>query len=634
MHYERPLPIPVRATELPDERPSEVHLNYHQPAFELLHEKLGDQIEYELLVAPARLRADFLKSTLPLEQTVDSDTAWRVCQSLLQHLEDALCQTLSHRSVFFWIHLYRRIGVKLHPEHEEKTDPRTTFLVRNILELAIIKFGRLDRPNDVRLSNHITAEKILGGYFRQGLKRMFPTRFSRMLLSFKKSFRERPQWVIGDFSDKDFTGIYRAEGLAYQYWRTTALMRGLGKGCQMILDDAGDWRIAASRELCELIESIDARTEESPLESSLVGTWFEGTTLEGQLHKSPTDRIIGVVYNVYRHDSAPFLTKLGLPMSPGYTTNFLPVIVDLKQFLVAHHFMADAYRARHQLSLDAFVGTIGAISHTLSFPQQMWRAKSKDESQRIYLLSLSTLLQRGYKVLGFDREKTAEETARRILTFAPEARVSPMEAAQALDLLTLTPAKQRTVSLWSGGPRFMLIPHGDQMVIDLQGIPAILFTLFVRVAHDGTLRGTVFEETFRAALKEKGYEVVAGKLRLDEKTERELDAGVRLGTRLVLFECISAERPLDYEIGRPETLASRKARLDEKIDQVLSLEQFLRKNPVGRTYDFTWAEDFVSFVVSPFVEWAWERSPRLWLPDGTPRIVSAREAIRYLDRSG
>jgi hypothetical protein len=96
---------------------------------------------------------------------------------------------------------------------------------------------------------------------------------------------------------------------------------------------------------------------------------------------------------------------------------------------------------------------------------------------------------------------------------------------------------------------------------------------------------------------------------------RELDAGVRKGNRLILFECVSIERPLDYEISNPRKIARRISRLDVKVTQAITLQQFVENNRRGRNYDFSWAEETLAFVLSPFVEWTRNRSDRLWVGD-------------------
>jgi hypothetical protein len=168
-------------------------------------------------------------------------------------------------------------------------------------------------------------------------------------------------------------------------------------------------------------------------------------------------------------------------------------------------------------------------------------------------------------------------------------------------------------------------------VIDLQAIPAILMTLFYRVQHAQTRRGFVFEEAFRAALVAEGFAIpVTGDIYEPNGEHREIDASVRIEDCLILFECVSIERPLDYEIGRIKTLAGRQKRLEKKVEQALTLREFVVRYPVGRNYDFGWATKVSTFVVSPFIEWIWDRSERLWHNRTTPRILQADEAITYL----
>jgi hypothetical protein len=106
----------------------------------------------------------------------------------------------------------------------------------------------------------------------------------------------------------------------------------------------------------------------------------------------------------------------------------------------------------------------------------------------------------------------------------------------------------------------------------------------------------------------------------------ELDAGVRIGNKLIVMECVSVERPLDYEIANPKTIEYRQQRLDEKVTQALSLAEFIRSNPTGRNYAFNDVEEVEAYVVSPFYEWIWDRSGRLWEGSG-PRIMAAQEAF-------
>jgi hypothetical protein len=103
---------------------------------------------------------------------------------------------------------------------------------------------------------------------------------------------------------------------------------------------------------------------------------------------------------------------------------------------------------------------------------------------------------------------------------------------------------------------------------------------------------------------------------------------------MYLFECVSIERPLDYEVGRPKTMAVRQGRLSQKLEQAKSLHAFVSKNPSGRNYDFSGAKEFVWAVVSPFVEWIWHLGPELWIDSKHPRILALQEAFSLLCAEG
>jgi hypothetical protein len=247
-------------------------------------------------------------------------------------------------------------------------------------------------------------------------------------------------------------------------------------------------------------------------------------------------------------------------------------------------------------------------------------------------MNMMNIIQRGYTLFKNDSADIVSEIKFRAKHFGCSfSDCAESDIAAAVEHLTLTPPKKTQIALWSGGRRFMLIPFGELVVIDLQAVPAVLMTLFYRVQHAQTRRGFVFEEAFRAALVSEGFEIPkTGDIYGPNGDHREIDAAVRIEDRLILFECRSIERPLDYEIGRLQTLARRRQLLEQKIEQALTLREFVLKFPVGRNYDFAWATTVSTFVVSPFIEWIWERSDRLWHNTTTPRILQADEAITYL----
>jgi hypothetical protein len=142
-------------------RPLTVMQWYHEPAFHLLHQRLADRIEDALLTAPAQVLARHLAGRLPTAQEIAPEVAWPVFRELLDVVETEMADVLRERSVCFWLHVYRRIGVMLHPHHEDKTGPRTVMLVRHIVELAITKYGRATDADEVVASNRVKPDLIL-----------------------------------------------------------------------------------------------------------------------------------------------------------------------------------------------------------------------------------------------------------------------------------------------------------------------------------------------------------------------------------------------------------------------------------------------------------------------------------------
>lgn len=106
---------------------------------------------------------------------------------------------------------------------------------------------------------------------------------------------------------------------------------------------------------------------------------------------------------------------------------------------------------------------------------------------------------------------------------------------------------------------------------------------------------------------------------------------MRLNNKLYLFECKCFERPLNFDIGDPDTIKYRVEELDKKLAQADTLVDFITNNIKGDNYDFSWATDISSYVVSSYTEWIWSKEKRLWSKNPTiPRIVSVYEALKLL----
>jgi len=557
------------------------------------------------------------------------EEGWNLCRTYLDTIENQMAQILRRHSVFFWLHLYRRIGVGLSPEHGGKTDANTVGLVRQIVELAISKHGDKTRKDDLAPVSKVHFKDILGGHCQRLWQRWLGP--VDALGKFRRLAATR-QWVITQFEIRDFIDAYLVEGYAYEYWRVTALMRAVGKGSGFA-ENADDWPdTRESLSLSRLIISYDQRiATRRPFSTALLGSWFHSSF-------EPRNRDEKMLVPFYNIEKRSLCNELTTPNNEPFASNFLVVPIDVRAFRNAHLFLEHAFKKTTGVSLDSYLMCLWALANIALLPARVLYTSRADNDDLLdqngqLFMNFLNILQRAYTLFETD-PGLVDEILFRAEAFSRHAFSCDREDVKScVGQLILREESRDQIALWSGGRRFPLIPFGEVLIIDLEGIPSLLQTLFYRVQHQQTIRGSVFEETFRVALAAEGFvQPQTGEIVAASGEKREVDATVRIGDDLFLFECRSIERPLDFELGRPRTLEARRGFLESKVRQVLSLRDFVISNPSGRNYDFRWAKTISAFVVSPFVEWIWDRSDRLWHSNDIPRILQADEAISYLHR--
>lgn len=609
---------------------------YYQPAFLTLTDLYHREVNRALLAKPVEFRKKFLRDRLPVGQKLSAELAWPIFREYLDAIENEMASVLRRHSVFFWLHLYRRTGIALSPGHEVGADDeRTIELVRRTVELCIFKHGSLSgAPNDVGRSDQISPDRILGGWMNRGLINAGLSKRSAEFRAFVSALANPPQMVISEFSADDFIDLHLVEGLAYQYWRSSALLRSIGKGCKVILNEDGSWAQQDTVEQAFLIASIDLRTAETAWDSSSLGVWFDPKAAPISRPNLPTiDEVMVPVYNTSKIETGPeYWQGMGVELPIKARTNYLPGVFNARHFLDSHSFLDEAFTAQHGYSLSQFICVIWAISNIFNLPPPFFATDHEEDMVKAFGPNLLNTMMRGYRHLEFSSDRLIEEIEHRLPVFSADVPITPEGIAAIISELTLTAQHQADIALWSGGPRFLFIPFGLGDVFDLHALPSLLSNLFVGLSYNPEVRGPAFEEVFRSALKSRGFTVETGVKKAIVGSPRQLDAGVAIGDELFLFECVSIGRPLDYEIGKPATISERNRRLDKKVTQALSLAEFFRACAVGTNFDFRHIRRFVPFVVSPFEEWIWDVSERMWEEDPRqPRILSASEAIKMLE---
>jgi hypothetical protein len=602
---------------------------YQQGVFQAFHNEMEDEIERVYIGTPRVFRQENLSRFLGSEEHVFGQDAWDACRSYLDCTEEAIAKIIARRTAPEWLHLYRRLGVSLHPALGGKTDEVTNLLVREIAELAMEKHGATRARSDLVPSGNLRPRQILGGlYIQEAVKRLGSRQAAE---AEARDIIRSNQLVLLRFDYEDLFDLYRIEGLAYEYWRTTAALRSIGKGAGVRRDNAGFLDISLSSDLKWLIEKYDAMTARTRFSGSLIGSWFPNT-----IESDRPIQIVAANYNRQRTLGAQ-CDMFGIACDgPArmMVPNFELAPINLEAFQLGNQFAGGEFARRTGFTLLDLAYCLRTISTLVISPpdaQELRRRALPVSDDGPMFASILNVSQRGYGIFAGSSDRLADWA----VAIANEAGflLDRAAAVRCLEHMTLTVDSRQFIGLWSRGRRFPLIPIRGGFMIDLEAIGGFLLTLFVRVPDPEGQRGSTFEAVWRLALGENDFDLaVVGEIVAPNRKMREVDAGVRIGSTLFLMECRSIERPLDYEIGKPAVIASRQADLFRKLEQVESLRDFLIAHPRGRNYDVSWATHIAHFVVGPFEEFVWSREPRFWDGD-TPRILSADAMLAVLEQA-
>jgi hypothetical protein len=594
---------------------------YHVP-FQAIGSSRHAEIDHAYLSAPVDLRSHYFESQGALGKGFVGAEAHTLLRGLADCLEEVIAEKIKQHSVFFWMHLYRRIGVGLHLGVESKRDANTIALVRLIVEASIQKYGRLDEISDVGLSGKIGWDQVLGGLFQQTWTEMLGSHgydnYIRLLTE--------GQWVLVKFGASDLVTIYAIEGLAYQYWRCTAALRAVSKGSQLIVGSQGQMQHVESRSLGDLIDSYDRRIQRPSILYSNAGLIARVSDTE----KQPLHFIVNCEYNVHRTPLKDIYTDNG-PLSGDFKPNFVIQPLDAKSFLGGHAILSEPFlkktgmRLDHVIVLLVAVGVM-ALSKLASYGLPNW-------------LVVHELTKRAYRVLSYTSEALREELQVLAQECCEVLGVSSddIEASTAtfVDRFTLDVDSQKAISLWTYGPRAIFAPYGAAIVMDISAASRILVNLFFGVRDTFGKKGFEFEKAATAFLASRGFNVLRDReLRLESGEKRETDIAIRIHDTLVLCDCRSIERPLDIEIGAPGRLEKRQEFLAAKLEAVTSLGNFIRHHPKGANFDFSWAKVIHSVGVTPFIEWIWSDADAWWVDKHAdlPRIMAISELDDWLQR--
>ncbi|QGZ93526.1 hypothetical protein [Terricaulis silvestris] len=616
---------PLSDTELP-EGPRVVF--YYTGVFHWLIARHRDEIGRRLTEPAVKLRADLLAPRFAGAGVLPGPEAWEILWDYLNAVENKLAALIRRRSPAYWFHLYRRIRPTLSEVHDSKRDATTVRLVRRHAELAFSKHGDLNGKDLGPLGN-LSLDTLLGGFFKTANLDLL--RSERAVEALYAQLVPQ-EIVMTEFSLDDFLSIFEIEGWAYEYWRTAAAMRSAGKGSPVSWETRNDWIDCHDEVVHPVLFAIyDERIKRGGAGlPTRLGTWTNDKRVEGL-----AGRYVAAQYKV---DSAPdpFPTwdvvrkRMAESVTP---TNFVLFDGSLEAFQQSHAFMSGAFEKRHGFALEELCFTLSMLTLLAGYTGEAILQPTRQKRIAHILTHQTNLRFRGYWLVALDLDGLCEliEDAAPFFGFKTVPVRPTLRAI--VEFLALSKISAKNIGLWSGGKRPLLVPMPDRgYMLDLVAVIPLLTSLFFGVKADGNAKGSSFEEASREAFREAGLDLVRhGRLEWLDGAWREADAIMRDGDRLVVFECVAVEEPVDLEISKPQVFADRKDRIAPKLCQAASLAEALRARPKGANFDFGWAKKFDWRVVCPHHEFAWDLGDEFFDDIGEPRIVTIQEAIELIE---
>lgn len=606
---------------------------YHSHTFPFLVERHRDEIRRQLVDTPRAFRETELAPRFEALGEASGDAAWDVLCTYLDAIEERLAAIVRVHSPSYWFHLYRRLRPMLAEVHEGKTDDTTVALVRRHAELAYAKHGDLERLDDLGSMGRVRLKTFLDGAWYEATA--FALGGKLKAQRHFESMRRDNAVVAIDFRVEDLLNVFAVEGLCYEYWWGAAAMRAIGKGSIAKWDPSKTpalrYKDTSVNPLC--FELYDRRIAKATGFHSRLGIWLDRDDADAGTDATRGDRVLFAQLTpnpeVTNH---PIWNRESQSLGEGaIATNFAIGSFSLKRFREEHAFMARAFEEKRGVSLDAVLFAIWAASFFGVYTGATSHLPTAEARVDRTMSNLTNVAFRGYTMVNYTPATMAQEAIWWSKRLGHAHVPSEAEAHAGVEFIALNAQAQRLIGLWSGGKRPILIPSMHGLMIDLAAIMPLLETLFFGVKKTQQLGGEAFEEAVRKALRARGLDVcLQGELRWQDENPREIDAGVRIGDRLVLVECFSYEMPLDYDRGKPSVFELRKQFIAAKLEQARTLAERVAKTPRGDNLDVSWATSVDWRVVSPFVEFAWTLNEPLFDDDGAVRLHQANELVDFL----
>jgi hypothetical protein len=580
-------------------------MEYHEGAFAELHFEL--ERDGETFDSFHPIRQKFWGGID--EGIYDSEQGKELVNKYLEVINTELSNIIRQHCLGYWLHILRRIACVLSPVKED-TDPlrpEVAGLVRCMFEAIIQKYGTILPCEKINVSNQVDLDEILNGYFtRHNLEKV------------GNQIIENPQLVLTSFTKKELLEFYRCEQLAFELWRCSANLRGLGKGSLWGVShnpvEAGEVRDKV------LTDSLMIYDERSSSFDPFLQVTAKGTIYEfGNRDESQFGGIFVPVYNVGRIDTKDMIKKLFEFHFEEIITNFIWIPINIKNYYHENIPYSEEFRRKNGVDIQSVISIFTAISirastYWIENPElgvRYWRRAYEGPFRTEYIL---------------DEINEFIPHACEILQLNP----NDIDVLKGFDFWRFTDEKRSFIDLTYPGPHSIFLPYGDnRYFIDYAWMLRRLFDLFWNCKiRNENFKGEAFELFVQ---KQINPILPTTPLKSHDGEKKQIDASIANEKDLLIIECKAIGRAIAFDRGIPEAIQYRKDCYDQAIDEVDEKAKWLIEKQHGTNFNVMQYDRIIPIVITPFTEYIRTDERKYWLSDRIPRVLKLQEIIQLIE---
>jgi hypothetical protein len=599
------------------------HIGYYHWVFSRYFQQLGDKVD-ELRDVQAKSAVRTFLSILNPPCEFSNLESIDILLSLKKALEDRIAAIVSKHSIYYWIHLYRRLAPENTFRHESLV---SVSLYRETMETAFVKYGRLEIGNDLVMGTNLDPQEVMSGEVRRIQEELGI-----------KSMGVYTGIFIKEFSMNHFLELLSLERLVSEYCQVVACLRRAYKGGNLIVENVEAYHVLNDDVTESLIQSVDRRNEKFGTTATTrgipIGQPHYDYAKMGAICMLPIYNVERETLEDYPQDRIWNIKWLELPESESkMAPNFVFLPIDMYVYYLRHRFLSTVFAKEYGFSLECFVQCVMALFYLTIY-----------KSVETHGLVGSELMQRAYMAYT-SLEKIVHDIHSAIKGMTKFFHNIPQIGAYHatiddifafLKRFMLNPAQRENVDLGTRSPRPLIIETWPgNYLVDYSALLSILFSAlsFERAEWGG--KGPIFEDYMIEKLTSKGFKLWERQktLKAHDGTQKEIDISFLLGTAIFVCECRSISMSRAYERGEKDALKFRRAKFESALNDCDKLAGWLSRHRLGTNFEVPQDIDvIIPIAVSPFVEYIWSADETLWLTREIPRVCTPNELGSITDR--